>query len=279
MALSFSLIIFSAFFHSLWNILLKNAANKHSFTVQIHFAASVIMTVILALFFPEAFRFDKATVIFALCSAFFFSFYQIFVAEAYKCADVSMVYPITTSSPLFIIIWAYILLDERITPAGFCGVMLIISGCYIMNMTKGSNKLAFRGILMAVLAALFYSFGAMADKMGVTSVNTMLYIYLMTVFMTVFTGFFVGIAHIHTKRAKIQWKLVILGGMALLGSTTFYRLGLVDMQIAYATSLRQVSSFFGLLMGIFFFKESYGLKRAVGCAVIISGIVLIRLGM
>lgn len=279
MALSFSLIILSAFFHSSWNILLKNAINKHSFTVQIHFAASVMMTVILAVFFPEAFRFDKVTVIFAICSAFFFSFYQIFVAEAYKCADVSMVYPITTSSPLFIIVWAYFLLGERMTLAGFCGIILILSGCYIMNMTKGSNKLAFKGILMAVLAALFYSFGAMADKMGVTSVNTLLYIYLMTVFMTFFIAFFVGISPMRSKLAQVQWKLVTLGGLALLGSTVCYRLGLINMQIAYATSLRQVSSFFGLLMGIFFFKESYGIKRAIGCAVIISGIVLIRLGI
>lgn len=279
MALSFFLIILSAFFHSSWNVLLKNASNKHGFTVQIHIAASVIMTIFLPIFFPEALQFDKTTVLFALCSSFFFSFYQIFVASAYKYADVSMVYPITTSSPLFVIVWAYFLLDEKITAAGFVGIMLIIAGCYIMNMTRGSNKLAFKGIFMAVLAALFYSFGAMADKMGVLSVNTALYIYLMTVFMTIFMAFFVGIAHLNTKSSKIQWKLVLLGGLVLIGSTTFYRIGLIDIPIAYATSIRQVSSFFGLLMGIFFFKESYGIKRAIGCVVIISGIVLIRLGM
>lgn len=279
MATSFSLIILSAFFHSSWNILVKSAKNKHSFTVHIHIAATIFMTIVLLLFYREAIYFDKVTVLFALCSAFFFSLYQVFVAEAYKCADVSMVYPITTSSPLFIIVWAYFLLGEKISLVGFLGVILTIAGCYIMNMTKGSNKTAFRGIIIAGLAALFYSFGAMADKMGVTSVNTILYIYLMTFFMTIFTSTFVGIAHLYTKKSKIEWKLVILGGLALASSTIFYRLGLIDIPIAYATSLRQISAFFGLLMGIILFKESYGIKRAIGCVVIISGIVLIRLGI
>ena len=279
MALGFFLIILSAFFHSSWNVLLKSASNKHGFTVQIHIVASLLMTVIMIVFFPENLRFDKATILFALASSFFFSFYQIFVAEAYKCADVSMVYPITTSSPLFVIIWAYFFLDEKITLAGFFGILLILSGCYIMNMTKGSNKMAFRGIFMAILAALFYSFGALLDKMGVLSVNTVLYIYLMTVFMTVFMAFFIGIAHLNAKSAKIEWKPVLLGGLVLIGSTAFYRIGLIDIPIAYATSIRQVSSFFGLMMGIILFKESYGIKRAIGCGVIISGIILIRLGM
>ncbi len=279
MAISFSLIILSAFFHSSWNILIKSAKNKHSFTVHIHIAATIFMTIVLVAFFREAIYFDKVTVLFALCSAFFFSLYQISVAEAYRLADVSMVYPITTSSPLFIIVWAYFLLGEKISLIGFIGVIFTIAGCYIMNMTKGGSKTALRGIIVAGLAALFYSFGAMADKMGVTSVNTILYIYLMTFFSTIFTSLFVGITHMNMKRAKIEWKLVILGGITLACSTIFYRLGLVDIPIAYATSLRQISAFFGLLMGIILFKESYGLKRALGCVVIISGIILIRFGI
>lgn len=279
MTQSFLLIIFSAFFHALWNILLKLSKDKHAYTLHIHVAASVFMTVFMLIFFPESLRFHQSTVIFALLSSFFFALYQVGVAEAYRFADVSMVYPITTSSPLFIIIWAHFLLGENISRLGFLGIILIISGCYVMNMTKGGNKSAARGVIFAILAALCYSFGAMGDKMGVDSVDTMLYIYLMTVFMSIFLWPIVWKINRGKKKEPIEWKIVMIGGIVVLISTIFYRLGLVEMPISYAAALRQVSSFFGLMMGIIFFKESYGLQRAIGCAVIVSGIVIIRLGI
>ena len=62
-------------------------------------------------------------------------------------------------------------------------------------------------------------------------------------------------------------------------STITYRLGLIDMQISYSSALRQLSSLFGVLMGLFFLKESYGLQRIVGSMVIVAGIMLIRLNM
>lgn len=278
MNLSFTLIILSAFFHACWNVLLKFSKNKHGFTLHMHIAGSIYLSVIMVLFFLESLRFHAPTFIFALSSAFFFSFYQVGVAEAYKSADVSMVYPITTSSPLFIIIWAHLFLGENISRVGFLGIILIIAGCYVMNATKGGNKTAARGVIFAVLAALFYSFGAIFDKMGVGSVDTMLYIYLMTVFMTFFLFFLSGSLSRKEVKMPSEWKLAALGGLMLAFSTIFYRQGLINIQISYAAALRQVSSFFGLIMGIIFFKESYGLKRAFGCAVILGGIILIRLG-
>ena len=85
---------------------------------------------------------------------------------------------------------------------------------------------------------------------------------------------------LHRKvHVPIQWKLVILGGFAMAASTVTYRLGLIDMQISYASALRQLSSLFGVLMGIFFLKESYGKQRIIGSIVIIAGIMLIRLNL
>ena len=155
-----------------------------------------------------------------------------------------------------------------------------------MNITKGKgNKSGLYGILTALLAAFLYSFGAMADKMGVESVNTHLYIMLMADFMSFYSVLFTIISHrksvtLHRKvSVPVQWKLVILGGLAMSASTITYRLGLIDMQISYSSALRQLSSLFGVLMGLFFLKESYGLQRIVGSMVIVAGIMLIRLNM
>ena len=274
MSYAFALIVVSAVFHAVWNLLVKTSDDKVAYNVHIQVATAVFITSYTVFFFPDAFYFHKPTFIYALLSSFFFALYQHFTAVSYKYADVSMVYPITTSSPFFIMIWAYFILDERVTPLGILGIVLVLSGCYIMNITKGKgNKSGMYGILIAF------------HKMGVASVNTHLYIMLMADFMSFYSVMFTIISHrksvtLHRKvHVPVQWKLVILGGFAMAASTVTYRLALIDMQISYASALRQLSSLFGVLMGIFFLKESYGKQRIIGGIVIVAGIMLIRLNM
>lgn len=286
MSYAFALIVVSAVFHAVWNLLVKTSDDKVAYNVHIQVATAVFITSYTVFFYPDAFYFHKPTFIYALLSSFFFALYQHFTAVSYKYADVSLVYPITTSSPFFIMIWAYFILDERVTLFGILGIILVLAGCYIMNITKGKgNKSGMYGILIAFLAAFLYSFGAMADKMGVASVNTHLYIMLMADFMSFYSVMFTIISHrksvtLHRKvHVPVQWKLVILGGFAMAASTVTYRLALIDMQISYASALRQLSSLFGVLMGIFFLKESYGKQRIIGGIVIVAGIMLIRLNL
>ncbi len=85
--------------------------------------------------------------------------------------------------------------------------------------------------------------------------------------------------HYYHHSFSLFWKLVILGGLAMTGSPITYRLGLIDMQISYDSALRQVSSFFGVLMWLIFLKETYGIKRIAGSIVIVLGIILIRLNL
>lgn len=285
MSVSFALIVISAVFHASWNLLVKKSNDKVAYNIHIQAATAIIITFYTIVFHPEALYFHKSTFMYALLSSFFFALYQHFAAVSYKYADVSMVYPITTSSSLFIVIWAYFLLDEKISIIGIFGIILLLAGCYIMNVTKGSGKSGIKGILIAFLAAFVYSFGAMADKMGVGSVNTHLYIMLMADFISLYSIIFSTISHrktltLHNRiKSPVQWKLVFIGGFAMAASIVTYRLGLVDMPISYASALRQLSSFFGVLMGIFFLKESYGKQRVIGSIVIIAGITLIRLTM
>lgn len=286
MEIGFLLIIVSAIFHASWNFFVKYSKEKVSFNIYIQIVCAIAIILYTAIFHPYSFFYDKNTVLFALASAFFFSLYQHFTALSYKYGDVSMVYPITTSSPFFIIIWAHFLLGEKIGLMGLAGIILILIGCYIMNITKGSGKKGSYGIILAIIAAFVYSFGAMADKMGVGTVNTPLYILLFPTFMVIYSLSFSFISHrkggklhTHVKKFPKEWKLILLGGIAMAASTVTYRYGLIDIEVSYASALRQISSLFGVLLGIFFLKESYGIQRIIGSIVIITGVALIRFGM
>lgn len=285
MSFAFFLVFLSALFHALWNMGVKLSKNKVISNLHMQIVSAIVIILLMVIFKPEEIRLDKATIFYAAISSFFFALYQYFTAVAYRYGDVSLVYPISTSSPLFIIIWAYLLLGERISLMGFVGILLILIGGYIINVTKGKHKASFYGILLALLAAFFYSFGALADKLGVGGISPNLYIMYTVLFIALYSLIINTIIGLKTHtliekvRYKPEWKVIIPFGIIMAASVASFRIGLVEVPVSYASALRQVSSLFGVIMGIIFLKEAYGWKRIVGSIIIILGIILIKLGI
>ncbi len=156
MSYAFALIVVSAVFHAVWNLLVKTSDDKVAYNVHIQVATAVFITSYTVFSSQNLFIFINQHLYMRCFHHFFFALYQHFTAVSYKYADVSLAYPITTSSPFFIMIWAYFILDERVTPLGILGIVLVLSGCYIMNITKGKgNKSGLYGILIAILAAFY----------------------------------------------------------------------------------------------------------------------------
>lgn len=285
MSFALFLVFLSALFHAMWNLGVKLSKNKVVTNLHMQIAAAIIIFFYTLILHKSEMSLDKVTIFYAAISAFFFALYQYLTAMAYRYADVSLVYPISTSSPLFIVIWAYLLLGEQISIVGFLGIVLILVGGYIINVTKGSAKGSFNGIIMALLAAFFYSFGALADKLGVGGVSPNLYIMYTVSFIAFYSLLINTLIGIKTKtllekvRYKPEWKIVIPFGIIMGASLATFRLGLVEVPVSYASALRQVSSLFGVLMGIIFLKEAYGWKRIIGSIIIISGVILIKLGI
>jgi drug/metabolite transporter (DMT)-like permease len=216
----------------------------------------------------------------AFVAAVFFTAYHLAVSTSYRFADVSLVYPITTSSPLFILIWAVLFLHEDLTLIGVSGIFLTVSGTLIINRVKGEGFKLTKGVAFAVAAAFFYSIGALVDKKGVSQGNFILYVYSMSFFMTSFLFIFSrksGELKFSKVKKEIWW--VFFAGVIVFASFTTYRYGLTMVELSYATALRQVNVLFGAAMGLLFFKEKFTFYRLLGTIIIMSGVVLIRVGM
>jgi len=278
--IGFILIIFSALMHSFWNVLLKKSENKYSFNLYMHLVNIVFFSALYPLVFKEYMYFSAPVVLSSFVAALFFTAYHLSVSTSYRYADVSLVYPITTSSPLFILLWASVFLDEKLSVTGVAGILVTVCGALVINKVKGEGIRFGRGVLYAFAAAFFYSIGALVDKQGVSQGNFVLYVYCMSFFMTFFLLIFSlknNVLSFSNVRSDLVW--VIIAGVIVFASFTTYRYGLSMVELSYATALRQVNVLFGAFMGIIFFKEKFTFYRLLGTLVIMSGVVLIRIGM
>ncbi|MBF0303892.1 MAG: EamA family transporter, partial [Desulfamplus sp.] len=220
--------------------------------------------------------------------------------------ELTVVYPLTTTAPVYIAIWSYLLIGEHVTFTGVAGIILIIYGAVTIqtgsfinfpeiqgglltdNLRVSGWKSLFsngkkfqQGVLFALAASFFYSFGAVADKMGVMTGNVTIYTFHLSLYMMLFHLIRIIGQH-HTGRIITEIRCspatIILGGVVMMLSLITFRIGLEEAFASYASALRQVSTLFGILIGFFIFKEQITVKRVISSIIIVAGAVLIKLG-
>lgn len=276
----FLLIVMSAFMHAFWNILLKNSDNKYIFNYQMHIVNLSIFSLVYPFVFSDYLFFDTKTVVISFAASIFFSLYHICISTAYRYEDASKVYPVTVASPFFVLIWATLFLNESVGILGGLGISIIVVGVVVVNGSRSGIPKLNTGMLWALASTFFYSIGSVIDKVGVANINFPLYVYSLTLYMTLFVFLFsLRKSNQHMAHFKKNYKNLLFAGVIIFMSFLSYRLGLISTKVTYASALRQVSALFGVLLGTFFLKEVFKVNRLFGAGIIIVGAVLIRLAM
>ncbi|MCW3978642.1 MAG: EamA family transporter, partial [Candidatus Bathyarchaeota archaeon] len=125
--LPFVLVIASAFSHTAWNVLAKGSTDKESFMWLMNVTSLFTLLPVFYLLLPD-WRLPLAAVPFLLVSGLALTLYFIFLGKAYELGDLSVVYPIVRSSPLFVTLLAMAFLGEEVSPWGGVGILLIVLG-------------------------------------------------------------------------------------------------------------------------------------------------------
>jgi drug/metabolite transporter (DMT)-like permease len=286
------IVILSALMHASYNFLVKTSNNKTIFIWSMYsFALVIVLTV--SPFLPREFLIpgNGTILLYAALSAFFFTFYNIFAGKAYSAekGDLSVSYPLSTTAPVYIPIWAHFVLGETISLQAISGILTVVMGTYLIQLNSSIahfrlKKISFRNkaVRYALFAGFLYSFGAIADKIGVMRSN--FFVFTSCVILLMFSYFTAVVLSSSRLRADLFQSYrtspfrVMLSGVALYISFYLFRYALSITEVSYAASVRQVASLFGVFLGIYILKEPYGRIRLIATLFIILGIVLITLG-
>jgi drug/metabolite transporter (DMT)-like permease len=286
---AFFLIVVSAVMHALWNLLVKNSRHKTVFIWWMFIASGGLFSFIIPLL-PEKFQFpDLHTLLMVSVGAICFVLYHLFNGRAYRGGDLSVVYALCQTSMIYVPIWGVVLLGERLSFIGVCGILLVIFGAYsiqlqclsIDEMVRPFRNLKNSSVRDALTAGFIYSIGSISEKSGVKNYSPLYFTYILVLIML----FLMSLNMFRPKyRALIgaelreHWGLILCSGPIMLASFLTFRYGLNLSPVSYAVPVRQVSIVIGVLIGILFLKESFGRIRFISALFIMAGVVLIRLG-
>ncbi len=285
---SLALLLLAALLHALSNVLIKLSRDKLAFTWWMLTAWTIIG-------FPLIFFVGHPPPIgwlLILVSGLLEAFYFITLTRAYALGDLSQVYPLARgSAPLFVLLWALLLLHEHPSLAGVGGILLVVGGLYLVNLPAladwkrpllGFKSSAARWALSTgVLISLYSS----VDKVGVRYVDPLpyLYLFLVVAWIALSAQWFNPVRRL-ALRGELQPAPRSRGlrvvAVALLG-TGAYALVLAALRlspVSYVSPIRELSVVIGAWIGVRFMGERGGRPRIFAALLVALGIIVIALG-
>lgn len=234
------------------------------------------------------------------------------VVVALKRSDLSLVAPLTSLTPLFMIGTGALILGEVPGPAGLVGVVVIVAGAYLLSMSdRSAGVLApFRALLrdpgarLMLLVALLYSVSATYDKVG-TRASTPLFWAAAINGVTATALVPVVVWRARRRRAAASRErdgegdaregsgspvsgssgggsraaapaILAAGALTAIGAAAQMTALLLTLA-AYVIAVKRISTLIGVVLGHSVFREEHVRQRLLGAAVMLAGFLLVTL--
>jgi uncharacterized membrane protein len=287
---SILLLLISALIHSSWNFFTKRGNWPGEFFFWVFFWGALLYLPFFIAFgiFPS-FILQAPSKLWwiVILSSLLETFYFFCLVEAYRVGDFSLVYPISRSAPLFTQIWAVVFIAEVLSTMGILGICLVFVGIFVIslrdfhikNIIPQTNRLVSRPYLLALSAAVATSIYSVLDKVGVQIIHPVFYIWLINLWMTIYT-----VLYLFLRRQTSFWKVwqeskkdILIIAILQNAAYLLVLMALRMSKVSYVVAFRQVGALFGAGMGIFFLKESHWKTRITGALILTFGLLLIGL--
>lgn len=204
--------------------------------------------------------------------------------RAIKVSPLSLTLPFLAFTPAFVILTGFIILNETLNLYGITGIILIVSGAYVLNLSGAAQHwqtplksvLKEQGSWLMLLTALIYSFTATIGKLAIKHSSPQF--FGITYFL--FFALFVIVLFPIVPGAKISNifknpRVGIISGIILTTMIFSHTYAISLIQAAYMLSVKRSSLLFGVIFGALLFKEEKIRERLLGSTVMMCGVLII----
>ena len=206
--------------------------------------------------------------------------------RALQLADLSLVSPLITLTPLFLLITSPVIIGEMPTKLGIFGVLFIVLGSYLLNIKKRSDGflapfkalIKNRGAQLMILVAFIFSITSTYDKIGVQNSSPLFWSVAAYVFMAVFLLPIMLYKSKQSAQLHNSFKTLFPLGFFNAGIIVFQMLAISTTLVAYVISIKRTSVLISVFFGYLFFKEKGLKERLLGASIMVIGVLLITLG-
>lgn len=206
--------------------------------------------------------------------------------KAIKASDLSIVAPITTFSPLLLLVTSPFIVGEFPNAVGILGIFIIVIGAYVLKFQDKSRGYLFplkslfneTGARLMFGVVLVWSISANVDKIGVQNSSPIMWAVAGHLSVAIFCLpilFIKSKPNIQNIKSSSR-NLILIGltnALAIICQMTALKLALVS----YVIAVKRTSGLFNVLWGWLIFKEQDITERIAGSMIMILGVAVITL--
>ena len=281
------LSLFSAFSLATSDALVKKALDaKNEYTVawlRLLFSLPVLS---ISLFFIEMPVLDEAFFIAFVVALPLEILSIILYIKALRLSPLSLTLPFLSLTPVFLIAFSYLILDEPLTIQGAMGIVFISSGGYVLNvhtLKKGILEpfraiTRERGSMYMIGVAFIYSFTSSLGKIAVVHSSPLFFggTYFITVTLCLTPWIFrYSENNVLITINKKKWLMIAFSGIMYSFMIISHMFAINIANVAYMIAIKRTSLLIGVAFGYLFFQEKRIGQRFVGALMMFIGFVLI----
>ncbi len=269
-------VLFAALLHASWNALVKSSSDKDLDMAVIHLIGSFIAIPLVALVgWPEA----RAWPYIAASVAVHIGYY-LALTGAYRHGELGLTYPLMRGvAPMLVALSATLTLGETLSPLAWAGVAGISAGVLVLGLSRHAFTVP-KAVGFALANAVIIAVYTVIDGLGVRVSGHALQ-YVATLFLLDGWPFallmFATRGHAVGRYARHRWPIASVGACASLGSYGIALWAMTRAPVATVAALRETSVLFAVLLGSWFLKEHFSVRKVVGACSIVGGVMALRL--
>lgn len=274
----FAAVLGAALMHASWNAIVKTGLDRFSAIVLMTAAQGTIGLCLMPVFALPA----AAAWPWLVASALLHMCYKLFLIQAYEHGDLSQVYPVARgTAPLIVLLVGAVFLGEDLGWAQTLAVVSIGLGIILMALRRQRlDRMAPKALAFALGTACFTASYSLVDGVGARLAGT-----ASGYTMWLFAGDALGITAyaLVTRgfgvfgRLAPAWRSGVTAGTLSLAAYWIVIWAFTLAPLALVAALRETSVLFAMLIGVFLLGEKAGAIRWVSGALILTGVVLMRL--
>ena len=285
------LILVSSVFHALWNILTQTSRNS---TFLSGLKGIWIMAMALGFYLIFDYRmFPPEVRLWMIFSGILHGLYILSLSRAYSTQDISYVYPIARSAPVFVPVFAWVLLDENLGAISFLSIGIIILAVYILHfeghLVRGLKRLG-EAVLHKDLRWAFITLGlvvaySLVDKRGMeifisihpeqAFANGMIFFFSESAIGFSLCNIYLFAAFPRSDIFSVwkkEWRRGLIAGVATLLSYGLICVVLQFEAVSQVVALRQTSVLMVVFWGAWRLGEPFGKQRLLVALLMAAGV-------
>ena len=276
-------VLCGALLHASWNAVVKSSGDKTADTALVQFMGALVALPFMLWLGPpraESWPFIAASLLLHVG-------YYIALAGAYKHGELGLTYPIMRGfAPLLVALASVAVIGEAPSAAAWLGIVGITLGVAMVGLAHPGEALHHRKALMFAFAnAAIIACYTLVDGLGVrVSQDALRYVLTLFVLDGLPYPLLVAWQRGHEGRrallryARGRWPVATVAGVASAVSYAIALWAMTKAPVASVAALRETSVLFAVVLGTVMLKERFGVQRALGAAVIVAGVVALRVG-